>query len=87
MQSRLWISSALTDMSVGSLTPDCVQPNHPAQTRLKSGSSRPTNDSPALLIGSSAPLAAMPSGLTDCRMSYTVMTANGRIKTISAQVS
>src|SRR5215469_10469852 len=22
--------------------PDCVQPNHPAQTRLKSGSSRPT---------------------------------------------
>jgi len=25
--------------------PDCVQPNHPAQTRLKSGSSRPTNSS------------------------------------------
>src|SRR5262245_60784886 len=23
--------------------PDCVQPNHPAQTRLKSGSSRPTS--------------------------------------------
>src|SRR5215471_14820941 len=25
--------------------PDCVQPNHPAQIRLKSGSSRPTNSS------------------------------------------
>src|SRR5262249_11324028 len=24
--------------------PDCAQPNHPAQIRLKSGSSRPTGD-------------------------------------------
>jgi glycosyltransferase involved in cell wall biosynthesis len=29
--------------------PDCVQPNHPAQTRLKSGSSRPTSSAIRLL--------------------------------------
>jgi hypothetical protein len=28
--------------------PDCAQPNHPAQIRLKSGSSRPTNDGAAV---------------------------------------